>query len=91
MQRKMIQTAREAGLLVFKIRFIGRRGCPDLLLIFPSGRVIFVEVKIPGGRLSMAQKLMLKLLRRFGVPAYDCDNMEEFKQILETHKNETEL
>ena len=31
--------------LVRKIRYEGRNGCPDLLVILPGGLVVFVEVK----------------------------------------------
>lgn len=33
------------GGLVRKIRYEGRNGCPDLLVILPGGLVVFVEVK----------------------------------------------
>jgi len=86
LQALMIKEAKNVNVLCFKIKFIGRRGCPDLILIFPGGRVVFVEVKIPGGSLSTSQKIVLRLLRKWGVPAYDCDNLTKFKKILETHR-----
>lgn len=33
------------GCLVRKISYEGRRGCPDLLVICPGGRVVFLELK----------------------------------------------
>lgn len=36
---------KKLGGLVRKIRYEGRNGCPDLLVILPRGLVVFVEVK----------------------------------------------
>lgn len=33
----------------------GRRGVPDRLVTLPGGRIIFVELKSPSGRLSPSQ------------------------------------
>ena len=36
---------KKLGGLIRKIRYEGRNGCPDLLVILPGGLVAFVEVK----------------------------------------------
>lgn len=36
---------KKLGGLVRKIRYEGRNGCPDLLVILPGSLVVFVEVK----------------------------------------------
>lgn len=36
---------KKLGGLVRKLRYEGRNGCPDLLVILPGGLVVFVEVK----------------------------------------------
>jgi len=33
----------------------GRRGVPDRIVTLPGGRIIFVELKSPSGRLSSSQ------------------------------------
>ena len=71
-QADFITLAKSKGLLAFKIEVVGRRGCPDLLIVIPGGRVIFVEVKTPRGRVSKLQKSFIRMLRLFGVPAYVC-------------------
>jgi len=46
-----------AGGQAHKIKFIGRRGAPDRMVITPSGVVWLIELKRPhGGRLSFHQK-----------------------------------
>lgn len=36
---------KKLGGLVRKIRYEGRNGCPDLLVILPGGLVVFIEMK----------------------------------------------
>lgn len=58
-------------------RFIkfGFRGCPDVLGQLKDGRLLGVEVKAAGGRLSPEQKLFLARIRHAGGCAFvakDC-------------------
>jgi hypothetical protein len=39
---------KEAGGEVRKVKWIGRNGAPDRLVMFPSGWLCFVELKAPG-------------------------------------------
>ena len=36
---------KKLGALVRKLRYEGRNGCPDLLVILPGGLVLFIEMK----------------------------------------------
>lgn len=58
---------KELGGEFLKVRWIGRRGCPDRLLWVPGiiGKV-WVEFKAPKGRLSPQQLREHKRLRRMG-------------------------
>ena len=47
--------AREFGCLTRKVVYVGRRGCPDQLLVGP-GKVYLCELKAADGRLSVVQK-----------------------------------
>ncbi len=50
------------------IKFVSpsTRGVPDRIAILPGGRIIFVELKKDGGRISPIQKRMHKKLRKLG-------------------------
>ena len=85
LQAECIKDAKKIGAWAIKVKAIGRRGFPDLLVIFPGGQVIFVEMKIKGGRLSPSQRIVIRMLRKFGVPTYVCDNQPEFNEILRRH------
>jgi hypothetical protein len=43
-------------------------GVPDLALVGPNGRAYFVEVKAPGGTLSLEQKALLGRLSELSAP-----------------------
>lgn len=76
--------AESLGCLVRKIKYEGRRNCPDLLIAIPGGKVLFAELKNPNkkGKLSKGQELEIELLRSFGLPVWVIDDFEEFKQQL---------
>lgn len=51
-------------------------GFPDLILIAPSGRVGFMEVKAPGGRLTARQRECHAMLERLGHNVVTVDNQD---------------
>ena len=55
-----------AGAWAIKLNPIGLRGLPDRMLLLPGGRVIFVEFKIPTGRVSRLQTYCHDRLRALG-------------------------
>ena len=61
-----------AGILCYKFASPAHRGVPDLILVGPTGRVIFVEVKSPTGRgkLSPLQEHTIKQLRENNATVY---------------------
>ena len=69
---------KENNILCYKWSSPSCRGVPDLILVFPSGRVTFVEVKNPNGkgRLSDLQKLQIDKLTKQGASVYVCDSKE---------------
>lgn len=62
-QRSFIRAVKAAGGWSLKLR--GPRGWPDLLVIWPSGQIDFVELKAPGkkpraSQVSMHKKLLVR-------------------------------
>lgn len=50
-----------------KLKSMGTRaGVPDLGLPLPSGRMLWLEIKAPGGKLSISQRGYIELLRGMG-------------------------
>ena len=51
------------GCLVYKFVSPGNNGVPDRIVITPTGRVIFVELKTSDGKLRPEQEVQLRRLR----------------------------
>ena len=61
-------------------------GTPDLVvwLRYPGGalKVIFIEVKLPAGRLSPIQRVVIEGWRMFGVEVLVIHSLDELKQTI---------
>lgn len=60
----------------------GESGVPDRILILPKGRVMFLEFKKPGGRLSPRQQLWMRRLEVLGHEARVIGSMDEARGFL---------
>ena len=88
LQVKCREHAEKNNVLVRKVHVEGKKGWPDLLLIFPViGRTVYVEMKNPNkkGRLSKLQDREITKIRKQNASAYVCDNFEKFVSIIEVH------
>ena len=47
-----------------------KSGVPDLVLEFPEGKMVYLEIKAEKGRLSETQKTWLKISKVFNTPHY---------------------
>lgn len=56
LHQKVKRLFEKAGWLVRKIRYEGRVGCPDILLVSPIGSLHLIELKQEKGRLSASQE-----------------------------------
>jgi len=74
---------REAGGKSYKFRSVTQRGVADRIACMPNGKIIMVELKKPGGRLSALQKIFEEEMRSVGAP-YVClwskDDVDAFVQ-----------
>lgn len=62
-EQYLVKKARDVGGRAYKFVSPGNQGVPDRIVIFPSGGVVFVELKCKTGKLSELQKLQLRKLR----------------------------
>jgi hypothetical protein len=56
-ERHLVRLVEKAGGKAYKFVSPGRAGVADRLVVLPSGRVWFVELKVKGGRLSALQQV----------------------------------
>ena len=58
------------------------KGFTDLLCISPGGKVAFIEVKKPGGKVRPEQVKFIERVRSMGFRAGIAHNIEEAKEII---------
>ena len=61
----------------------GFDGMPDRLVLLPSGRMGFVELKAPGKKPRALQEARHRLLRRLGFKVYVIDEINQIDSVLE--------
>ena len=65
------------GGIAYKFTSPGNTGVPDRLVLFPGGRLAFVELKAPGGRLSRMQERQIERIRGLGFRVSVLSSREE--------------
>ena len=59
----------------------GNNGVPDRIVIMPGGRIVFVELKAPGGRPTKLQQKQHERLRKLGCDVRVIDSYEGVDQL----------
>ena len=70
------------GGLALKFISPGYDGVPDRIVLFPGGRIAFVEVKAPGKTLRPLQVRRKRQLESLGFKVYVLDAAEQIDEIL---------
>lgn len=86
LERRLVDKVRERGCVALKMNDVMHCGMPDRLIVMPGGRVMWVEVKSLGKKVTPLQASRIKDLRRLGFPVYVVDSgemLEEFLQLLD--------
>lgn len=66
-----------AGGRAYKFVSPGNTGVPDRIVLFPSGRIVFVELKAPGKKPTELQKLQHERIRNLGFMVLVIDSKEQ--------------
>ena len=82
-ESKLSSAVKARGGLAVKFTSPGFNGMPDRLVMFPGGKIGFVEVKAPGETPRPLQRSRLKLLRRLGFKVFVLDNISDIPKIIE--------
>lgn len=81
------EQVREAGGRAYKFVSPGNDGVPDRIVVFPGGRVIFVELKAPGKEPTPMQVMQHDRLRALGARVSVIDSKAKVEWFIreETH------
>ena len=82
-EKSLITAVRKAGGLCLKFTSPGWAGAPDRMCLFFPGRVVFVELKRPGGKVRPLQARRAEQLRRLGFEVYVVDSREKIASLLQ--------
>lgn len=82
-ERKLTTEVKKRGGLAVKFVSPGLDGVPDRLVLFPGGRLAFVELKAPGKKMRPVQVKRAKQLTALGFRVYCVDNTEMIGGVLD--------
>lgn len=75
-EQRLVALAKKHGVFCRKVKWIGRNGAPDRMLIDPLGAVTWVELKSPGKEPTAIQLREHMLMRQHGQTVVVIDSME---------------
>lgn len=78
-----VKRVKALGGYAYKFRSVTQAGVADRIACLPNGKIIMVEIKKPGGRLSALQEVFAEEMRSVGAP-YVClwskESVDDFLQ-----------
>lgn len=82
-ERRLVTEAIKRGGFAPKFVSPGLDGVPDRLLLFPGGKLAFVEVKAPGKKPRPLQRRRIEQLTALGFRVFVLDSKEQIGEILD--------
>ena len=77
-EKRLKKRVEQVGGIAVKLEGTNLNGIPDRLVLFPKGRLVFVELKRPGGKPRKLQIYRMKQLEKLG---YDCRVIDSYEGI----------
>lgn len=75
-EKALVERVKALGGMCEKFTSPSRRGVPDRLVTLPGGRIVFVELKATGGKLSALQQRDHARRRALGCSVFVIDSLE---------------
>ncbi len=82
-EKAVVKYAKSKKILAYKLKSPNMRGVPDRMLIFMTGKVVFIEFKRYGKKLSHLQEKVMRHLLSQGAEAFVIDSIEEGKNLVD--------
>lgn len=86
-EKKLMAAVRNAGGIAPKFVSPGWDGVPDRIVLFPGGRMAFVELKSPGKVMRPLQMRRKRQLEHLGFKVFCVDGVEQITGVIETIKD----
>jgi hypothetical protein len=81
-ERYLVRRAKARGGEVRKLKWIGRRGAPDRLVLLPGGLLYWVELKAPGQKAAPHQAREHVRMLKMGQRVLVLDTLEKIDRVL---------
>lgn len=82
-ERRLVQMVRKRGGLCYKFVSPGNPGVPDRIIITPTGRTIYVELKTEIGRLANIQRWQIAEMQKRGAEVRVVKGLDAVKALVE--------
>lgn len=81
-EKKLVDAVKKMGGFAPKFVSPGLDGMPDRIVLFPMGRIAFVELKVSGEKMRPLQVRRKRQLEKLGFSVYCIDGVEQIDSIL---------
>lgn len=81
-EKFLVREVKKIGGISFKFISPGNAGVPDRIVILPSGKVVFVELKTDKGKLTKLQEVQIKKISDLGADARVLRGIEGVKEFI---------
>lgn len=82
LEQYLVDQCKKLGFLCRKVQWLGRNGAPDRIVFMPYGKVLWIELKSPEGKVSEIQKLEFKRMDDLGHDVWICYTREQIDNLL---------
>lgn len=83
LEAKLRDAVKQQGGRAYKFTSPGNTGVPDRLVVFPEGKIGFIELKQPGKKPTKNQMLQMNRLAALGCRVYLLDSCTRIPYVLE--------
>ena len=81
-EKSLVRSVKRMGGICPKWVSPGLDGVPDRIVLFPGGRIGFVELKAPGKKMRPLQKKRKEKLESLGYLVFCIDKAEQIEEVL---------
>ena len=82
-ENEFVKAVKAAGGVAYKLTSQTANGLPDRLVLFPSGKTIFVELKAPGKMMRPLQRKRRYQLMKLGFPVLCIDRVQQIRPCID--------